>query len=388
MPWDRMDSMDPEAEGRDRLRDRPTVAVDQPSVRLGLRLVRGLPESEAKRLVEAVRRDGPFHDLERLRRSSGLRSRPCGDWLARTDSDHQLSHECLGLTSGTTSPPLEGPGSSSGGGGIVERVSLPRVCRSSRCGRLRGRRALRPSASGGLSQGRSDAGVAAAARNRGFDGDPEGSGSRWRGWCSCGSDRPPPNVFMTLEDETGIANLVLKPKVYEGVAVARAGGMRGDRPDRAAGRRGARRLRLEPISVSPIRRRTPDRPRNRKGWSDRHQAGRSLASEVGTSADRGSLPRPSRTVDRPGPPTVPAGPSRPIRGFPPMRIEHGRGPDEEAAARRAGRGRLGRDEMPPAADAGGGPAGHGGRGRRTGNPRGDRLRSGCRPGRRHSPCRG
>ena len=225
MPWDRMDSMDPEAEGRDRLRDRPTVAVGQPSVRLGLRLVRGLPESEARRLVEAVRRDGPFHDLERLRRSSGL-SIATLRRLARADGfrslglSRQQAAWALQRLRDDELPLFEGPGSSSGGGGgIVEpRVSLPRVSPLESI--------ADDYAAAGLSVHRHPVACLRADLDRrgcrccveleDSMATPDGSRVAVAGVVLV-RQRPSTAggiVFMTLEDETGIANLVLKPKVY------------------------------------------------------------------------------------------------------------------------------------------------------------------------------
>ena len=84
-PWDVVDS----GAGAARTATRPSVAVDQPSIRLGLRLVRGLVESEARRIVDVVRRDGPFHCLDTLRRASGA-SAGTFRRLARADAFRSL----------------------------------------------------------------------------------------------------------------------------------------------------------------------------------------------------------------------------------------------------------------------------------------------------------
>jgi error-prone DNA polymerase len=52
---------------------RASEEQSQPALRLGMRLVRGLGEAEAARIDEAVRRAGPFATLRDLWRSSGVR---------------------------------------------------------------------------------------------------------------------------------------------------------------------------------------------------------------------------------------------------------------------------------------------------------------------------
>ena len=49
-----------------------SVAFDQPSLRLGLRLVRGLSDVDGVRIAEAVDRAGPFHSVHGLWRASGV----------------------------------------------------------------------------------------------------------------------------------------------------------------------------------------------------------------------------------------------------------------------------------------------------------------------------
>lgn len=65
-----MESMHP-ASRNQRPDDHTTPAKPQPAIRLGLRMVRGLPEDCAQRIVEA-RRDRPFRDVDDLVRRAGL----------------------------------------------------------------------------------------------------------------------------------------------------------------------------------------------------------------------------------------------------------------------------------------------------------------------------
>ncbi|MDZ4831660.1 MAG: error-prone DNA polymerase [Phycisphaerae bacterium] len=51
----------------------PSIARDQPAIRLGLRLVRGVSADEAVLVERAVERDGPFATIESLWRSSDVR---------------------------------------------------------------------------------------------------------------------------------------------------------------------------------------------------------------------------------------------------------------------------------------------------------------------------
>ena len=51
---------------------RPSIARPSPALRLGMRLVKGLRKADARAIAEAVKRCGPFEDIESLWRASGV----------------------------------------------------------------------------------------------------------------------------------------------------------------------------------------------------------------------------------------------------------------------------------------------------------------------------
>ena len=261
-PWDVVDS----GAGAARTATRPSVAVDQPSIRLGLRLVRGLVESEARRIVDVVRRDGPFHCLDTLRRASGASAgtfrrlaradafrslgidRQQALWrLQRWDDDDlplfdrivgtgtpetkngrmeaESEDEPKAVAAGTRGSTSEGCGDVADpvrrteGGGIEEPSAIlpPTTALQS---------IVDDYASSGLSVDRHPVAC--------MRGDLATLGVRFaselldEGTCPGGTrisvagvvlvrQRPSTAggiVFLTLEDETGIANLIVKPRVY------------------------------------------------------------------------------------------------------------------------------------------------------------------------------
>ena len=266
-PWDIVDS----GAGAARPFTRRSVAVDQPAIRLGLRLVRGLAESEARMIVDAIRRDGPFQCLDLLRRASGasvgafrrlaradaFRSlgidRQQALWrLQRWDDDDLPLFEQVSDTMGfdreggqaevdpdnqgrnepqTTvrrvgkTPPDGEPRDladvigRSGGGGIEEPPAVlpPTTPLQS---------IVDDYASSGLSVDRHP--LACMRRELAALGVRFASEMTDEGSCPGGArisvagvvlvrQRPSTAggiVFLTLEDETGIANLIVKPRVY------------------------------------------------------------------------------------------------------------------------------------------------------------------------------
>ena len=261
-PWDVVDS----GAGAARTATRPSVAVDQPSIRLGLRLVRGLVESEARRIVDVVRRDGPFHCLDTLRRASGA-SAGTFRRLARADAfrslgiDRQQALWRLQRWDDDDLPLFDrivGTGTPETKNGRIEAESEAepkavaadtRGSTSEGCGdvadsvrRTEGGGIEEPSAilppttalqsivddyaSSGLSVDRHPVAC--------MRGDLATLGVRFaselldEGTCPGGTrisvagvvlvrQRPSTAggiVFLTLEDETGIANLIVKPRVY------------------------------------------------------------------------------------------------------------------------------------------------------------------------------
>ena len=266
-PWDVVDS----GAGAARPFTRRSVAVDQPSIRLGLRLVRGLVESEARKITDSIRRDGPFQCLDLLRRASGasvgtfrrlaradaFRSlgidRQQALWRlqrwddddlplfeqvsdtmdfdreggrADVDPDDQGRNEPQSMVRrvGKTPPDgetrdLAGVIRRSGGGGIEEPPAVlpPTTPLQS---------IVDDYASSGLSVDRHP--LACMRRELAALGVRFASEMMDEGSCPGGArisvagvvlvrQRPSTAggiVFLTLEDETGIANLIVKPRVY------------------------------------------------------------------------------------------------------------------------------------------------------------------------------
>jgi error-prone DNA polymerase len=197
---------------------RLAVAVDQPAIRLGFRLVRGLADADAERIVAAVRARGPFATVDGLRRASGvsiggLRRLAAADAFGSMGLSRQqalwqirrLRDESLPLFDGTPEPPPRSPLPPVGELSAIAKdhaatgVSLrrhPLACLRETvarlggvpCGTLRDERA----APTGLRLA-----VAGLVLLRQRPSTANGV------------------VFMTLEDESGVANLIFRPKVWE-----------------------------------------------------------------------------------------------------------------------------------------------------------------------------
>lgn len=191
-----------------------------PTLRLGMRLVKGLGEADARAIREAVVREGPFRTVAGLRRASGV---PAGALraLARADAFGSMSltrqqalwairplrDEHAPLFEGLA--PLETDG----------LEALPAI--------KPGRRVLHDYQATGLSlkahpvsflrDHLDERGVTPCADLRSAKLCPQG---RRLGVAGLVLVRQRPAtasgvVFITLEDETGIANLILWSKVYE-----------------------------------------------------------------------------------------------------------------------------------------------------------------------------
>lgn len=242
--WDVIDT----GAGAARPFTRRSVAVDQPAIRLGLRLIRGLVESEARRVIDAVRRNGPFQCLETLRRTSGV-STGTFRRLARADAFRSLGidrQQALwriqrwddgDLPLFESAPGLVGPDAGVGpevetghgepadairrveGGGIEEPPAiLPATTPMQSI--------AEDYASSGLSVDRHP--IACMRRELAAMGARFASELSDETDCPGGArisvagvvlvrQRPSTAagiVFVTLEDETGIANLIVKPRVY------------------------------------------------------------------------------------------------------------------------------------------------------------------------------
>lgn len=269
-PWDVVDS----GAGTARPSTRRSVAVDQPAIRLGLRLVRGLVESEARRIIDAIRHGGPFDCLDALRRASGasagtfrrlaradafrslgidrqqalwrlqrwnddhlplfermpetaasgrgdreLLAASKNDSTAASDVESQTTARSAGQTASGERRRISGVVPRSGGGGIEEPPAiLPPISPLQSI--------VDDYASSGLSMGRHP--IACMRRDLAAVGVRFASELLDERACPGGArisvagvvlvrQRPSTAggiVFVTLEDETGIANLIVKPRVY------------------------------------------------------------------------------------------------------------------------------------------------------------------------------
>lgn len=198
-----------------------------PALRLGLRLVRGLERAHAERIVDAVRRHGPFTALEPLRHASGVPVRALRR-LAAADALRSLGldrRRALWMVQSWRDEPLplfaateSGAGGRSSCAQAGEGAALPRptaweevvhdydaVALTLRAHPMS---FLRP-----MLERRS---TSEAALLRSPERAPTGRLLRVAGMVLV-RQRPSTAkgiVFMTLEDETGTANLLIRPAVY------------------------------------------------------------------------------------------------------------------------------------------------------------------------------
>jgi error-prone DNA polymerase len=206
-----------------------------PALRLGLRMVSGLREEDGRAVVDAARAHGTFTSVEAIWRASGcslhaLRRLAAADafaamgvprqqalWQVRAlrDSDAPVLDEAAeqGATLFDMSPqplpavpPLQSVAADYAGAGLSLRDHPIRFLRESLA-----RRGAVP---------------CAALRAIGEGGTPRPSASV-AGLVLC-RQRPSTAsgiVFMTLEDESGIANLIIRPKTYERIRRIARGAM-------------------------------------------------------------------------------------------------------------------------------------------------------------------
>jgi error-prone DNA polymerase len=200
---------DPQAWGR-----------DGPAIRLGMRLVRGLPERDARRIADAVRTRGPFPTVESLWRASGtsvraIRALARADafasmglerrqalWQSRTLRDDRMPlFESLDGTDDTALDRVPPTPADRAVTQDYEAVGL----------------SLRDHPISFLRESLDAEGVVTASDLRDPTRCPGGRVVRVAGLVLC-RQRPGTAsgvVFVTLEDETGIANLVVWPRVFE-----------------------------------------------------------------------------------------------------------------------------------------------------------------------------
>ena len=199
----------------------------RPAVRLGMRLVKGLREEEATAIAEAVSHRGPMADVEALWRASGVRVEALRR-LARADAfgsmglDRQRALWQIRPLRDTPMPLFEQAGAIAANGSDHASNgldALPAVAA--------GRRVLDDYETTGLSlkahpisfvrAGLRGRGVIETADLRRERDCPQGRRVQVAGIVLC-RQRPSTAsgvVFITLEDETGIANLVIWRDTYE-----------------------------------------------------------------------------------------------------------------------------------------------------------------------------
>jgi error-prone DNA polymerase len=192
-------------------------------LRLGQRLVKGLRQRDAEAIAAAARACGPFSSIEALRRASGvpvvaLRRLAGADAYGSLGLDRQAALWHVRGLRDQDMPLFDGGGETGGCAGVL-RVELPAVVPSER-----------------VRHDYSSTGLSLKAHPVGLIRDsldpqtvtPAGQlrdEGRWRhggriavaGIVTC-RQRPGTAsgvVFMTLEDETGYANLIIRPHVYD-----------------------------------------------------------------------------------------------------------------------------------------------------------------------------
>ena len=216
---------------------------DAPSLRLGMRLVKGLREDEANAISQAVDRYGSFTSIERLWRASGVRivtlralaradafgsmglDRQAALWEIRRLRDDELPlfdgkrdnvHLAPGeYTGGSAGYGKSGDSGKSGG----ERDALPPIPQP--------RKVVQDYAAVGLSLKAhpisfirlmlESRGAIEAAQLKDAKRYPQGMVVSVAGIVLV-RQRPATAsgiIFMTLEDETGISNLIIRPHIYE-----------------------------------------------------------------------------------------------------------------------------------------------------------------------------
>jgi error-prone DNA polymerase len=191
-----------------------------PAVRLGMRLVKGLNQAQADTIARAVAQRGPFDTVERLWRVSGvstatLRALARADAFGSMGLDRQAALWAIRPLRDEPMPLFESRDADEEG--VAGRLPLVEPHR----------RVLHDYHALGLSLKAhpmsfirpplDDRGVLRAHDLRSPTACPGGRRVKVAGVVLC-RQRPGTAsgvVFVTLEDETGIANLILWPKVYE-----------------------------------------------------------------------------------------------------------------------------------------------------------------------------
>ena len=196
----------------------PSAPGERPALRLGLSRIRGLPRAVGEAVL-AARREAPFASVEDLAR----RARLSRAWLARLAEAAALRS----LVAGAAGRALDGARAPAGGRrtrGPLRRAAAARGARPRSGSRRRPRRwrGTTPPPASPRGPTRSPS---CARRSRPAGPAPPGSSPACRnrapvevGGIVIVRQRPETAAgitFVSLEDETGIANLVVMPDVYE-----------------------------------------------------------------------------------------------------------------------------------------------------------------------------
>jgi error-prone DNA polymerase len=192
----------------------------EPALRLGMRQVRGLREDEAKKIVAAVREHGAFHDVMSLWRASGVRV-PTLRALARADAfasmglDRQQALWQVRALRDADTP-------------LLDRLAAPPPTPPAPLPPIAPRiKVHHDYAATGLSLKahpvsflRPELDGLRVTRNGELKDESRWPNGRRIAVAGVVLVRQRPGtasgiVFMTLEDETGIANLIVRPRVFE-----------------------------------------------------------------------------------------------------------------------------------------------------------------------------
>jgi error-prone DNA polymerase len=198
-----------------------------PSLRLGIRLVKGLREAEARAIVKAVRRRGPFASVVDLWRASevsasSLYDLALADAFGSMDLDRQQALWAVQSLRGKPLPLFDAP---SRAAEPQDRADgLPPV--SAPCEVERDYHAIGLSLKAHplsfIRETLAKRRVLTAAQIRDERSCPHG---RWASVAGLVLFRQRPGtakgvMFMTLEDETGRADLIVRPRIYQRYATA------------------------------------------------------------------------------------------------------------------------------------------------------------------------
>jgi error-prone DNA polymerase len=199
-----------------------------PCLRLGMRIVKGLREPEAEAIAGAVMHGGPFRTIAGLRRASGvriaaLRALANADGFGSMGLERQRALWELRALRDEVLPMFDGreeavPRNEREADGAAAPVPLPEVPEPRKVAHdyAATRLSLKAHPIAFLRERLDGMGVTEARRLRDESRWPQGRRITVAGLVLVRQRPSTANgiVFMTLEDETGIANLIVRPKTY------------------------------------------------------------------------------------------------------------------------------------------------------------------------------